>query len=130
MTEIVPQHFKFQSSATLNSKSLKSNNSKKKKHGTFVCPYQNCNTIFPTQFSLKRHLKRHTGDKPFQCTYINPITKVACEKKFAEKSTLKRHLQAHSGDKPFKCSIPDCDKMFADRVNLSRHELSHQTISV
>jgi len=31
-----------------------------KNHGSFICPYNDCNNRFSSQISLKRHIKRHT----------------------------------------------------------------------
>jgi len=36
---------------------------RKKKQGNFICAVQDCNCTFPNQLSLKRHMKKHTGDK-------------------------------------------------------------------
>eukprot|EP00457_Paulinella_chromatophora_P002981 gb/GEZN01002986.1/.p1 GENE.gb/GEZN01002986.1/~~gb/GEZN01002986.1/.p1 ORF type:complete len:566 (-),score=82.53 gb/GEZN01002986.1/:551-2248(-) len=95
----------------------------------FVCPYPGCGDGFPTQFSLKRHFKRHSGQKPFSCTWQNQDTKERCSMRFAEKSTLKRHLQMHVGKKPYVCPFPECHRSFADRINLQRHEDKHSQFS-
>ena len=49
----------------------------------YVCRFPNCTDSFKTRFSLKRHTKKHSGEKPFTCHYPT------CNKSFAEKSTLK-----------------------------------------
>jgi hypothetical protein len=52
-----------------------------------------CGDRFKTRFSLKRHRKKHTGEKPFVCDFPS------CRKRFAEKSTLIRHERVHTGEK-------------------------------
>lgn len=84
----------------------------------FVCDHPGCNDGFNTRFSLKRHLKTHSGEKPFQCD--------KCPKTFAEKSTLVRHLRIHTGEKPFRCSWDGCTRSFSDRTNVKRHESQHE----
>ncbi|TQB68502.1 hypothetical protein MPDQ_003351 [Monascus purpureus] len=55
--------------------------------GKFPCP--NCNKTYLHAKHLKRHLLRHTGDRPYMC--------VLCEDTFSRSDILKRHFQ--------KCSI-------------------------
>jgi len=79
----------------------------------FLCKHPTCGKAFLSRFSLKRHGKLHTGERPHKCA--------ACGKGFAEKSGLKRHDQKHTGEKPFKCDAVGCPKKFADKANLVRH---------
>ena len=84
----------------------------------FLCEQPGCSDGFNTRFSLKRHLKMHTGEKPYPCTQ--------CPKSFAEKSTLVRHLRIHTGERPFQCTWPSCTRSFSDRTNVRRHEAQHE----
>jgi len=95
-----------------------------KREKKFLCSLSTCGETFPTRFSLKRHMKRHTGEKPFVCDWTEKG--LVCNRRFAEKSTLKRHVRTHTGEKPYKCSITGCEKTFADRANCHRHELTHK----
>jgi len=90
----------------------------------YACLIPTCGETFPTKFSLKRHMKRHTGEKPFICNWTE--NGAVCSRRFAEKSTLKRHVRTHTGEKPYQCSHPGCSKTFADRANCHRHEITHR----
>jgi len=80
----------------------------------FRCEYPGCEAVVGTHFSLKRHMKRHTGARPFICTWPK------CEKAFAEKSTLKRHLKVHM-PVPDMVACYTCEVQFPDSPSLQRH---------
>ncbi len=84
----------------------------------FECSEPGCGTTFNTRFSLKRHSKKHNGERLHKCPYD-------CGKRFAEKSTLTRHIRVHTGARPYICKYEGCGKSFADRTNIKRHELLH-----
>jgi len=97
--------------------------SEKKIRGKHKCTHPGCDDSFQSKFSLRRHMKTHTGERPFVCTWQDPYQPGAtpCGKRFAENSTLKRHVQTHTGEKPYSCPWSSCRKLFADNVNLKRH---------
>ena len=64
---------------------------------TVAKPCTLCQKVFPTFGSLKRHIKTHTGEKPYGCT--------KCEKAFSSATSLVAHLRIHTGEKPFRCTI-------------------------
>lgn len=74
-----------------------------------------CGALFTQNPSLKRHIRRHTGAKPYTCTY--------CFQKFGRKDTMQDHINIHTNEKPFSCPI--CKLCFRQRGMLNVHTLKN-----
>lgn len=101
-----------------NVKSNKDGASKKKQH---VCHYPNCGKVYGKTSHLRAHLRWHTGERPFRCTWLY------CGKKFTRSDELQRHLRTHTGEKRFVC--PECSKRFMRSDHLNKHTKTHQKVS-
>nr|XP_033787834.1 zinc finger protein 131 isoform X2 [Geotrypetes seraphini] len=129
--------------------------SKKPRPGKKIHVCQYCDKQFDHFGHFKEHLRKHTGEKPFQCAN--------CHERFARNSTLKCHLTVcqsgigakkgrkklyecqvcnsvfnswdqfkdhlvlHTGDKPNHCTI--CDLWFMQGSELRRHLRETHNIS-
>ncbi|KAK6618949.1 hypothetical protein RUM44_003330 [Polyplax serrata] len=83
---------------------------------TVFCPEPECKFSCYLQSQLRQHLRKHSGEKPFQCAQ--------CGRCFARSNDMKNHaLNVHEGIRPFKCSA--CPKKFALIGNLKIHKITH-----
>lgn len=81
----------------------------------YACPVENCPRRFSRSDELTRHMRTHTGQKPFQCRI--------CMRNFSRSDHLTTHIRTHTGEKPFACDV--CGRRFARSDERRRHMKIH-----
>ncbi|XP_068211586.1 zinc finger and BTB domain-containing protein 14-like isoform X8 [Palaemon carinicauda] len=83
-----------------------------RKHTCVMCRYSTSR-----KQDITRHIRRHTGERPYACPF--------CTIRFVDACSLKRHLPIHSWEKPFGCST--CSFTAKSKRYLVRHvKVVHQ----
>ncbi|XP_042233657.1 broad-complex core protein isoforms 1/2/3/4/5-like isoform X16 [Homarus americanus] len=107
------------------------------------CPHCAYNTTFV--HNLKRHILRHTGEKPFSCPHCSystarkdllkehvnthnidmPYICPYCPYSSSHQYILQRHVRIHTGEKPYMCTF--CSYRASCKTSLNSHLLSHKS---
>ncbi|KAK9536997.1 hypothetical protein VZT92_006736 [Zoarces viviparus] len=82
----------------------------------YACPADGCERRFSRSDELTRHVRVHTGQRPFQCRI--------CMRSFSRSDHLTTHIRTHTGEKPFACA--ECGRKFARSDERKRHAKIHQ----
>ncbi|KAI9006536.1 hypothetical protein CLU79DRAFT_780211 [Phycomyces nitens] len=98
---------------------------KKESDKIFVCRgFSPCNMGFSRSEHLNRHRRKHTGEKPYACTYHG------CLRSFSRFDNMKQHLNTHNENKSRSRRFCTTDnvKMNQKKLNLTdKNENCHHT---
>lgn len=78
------------------------------------CTYPDCDAAFVSPSRLLRHVRLHTGERPYKCIHEG------CNKMYTNSSHLNRHMEVHKDSKTMiQCT--ECSMLLSNRHNLKRH---------
>ncbi|XP_028849531.1 zinc finger and BTB domain-containing protein 17-like [Denticeps clupeoides] len=120
-----------------------SDRSESKAYSSVTHKCEDCGKKFTHTGNFKRHIRIHTGEKPFSCrdchkafsdpaackahekthSPLKPYCCSSCGKSYRQISLLNLHRKRHTGEARYSCE--DCGRLFTTSGNLKRHQLVH-----
>uniref|UniRef100_A0A914I9U3 C2H2-type domain-containing protein n=1 Tax=Globodera rostochiensis TaxID=31243 RepID=A0A914I9U3_GLORO len=88
---------------------------------SFFCRWDTCKRREPfnAQYMLAQHVRKHSGEKPYQCEFLFPDG-TRCKKSYSRLENKKTHERTHNGERPYQCAV--CNRSFTNASDKAKHQ--------
>ncbi|CAI2368694.1 unnamed protein product [Moneuplotes crassus] len=99
--------YKYEHKFVYNQKTMRTNT-------VLSCKYEGCTKVYNKTWDLLDHMRKHTGEKPYQCK--------TCLKRFSQRGNVIKHKKMHAKERKLALEAQNSrDEMTSNSISATKH---------